>query len=306
ESINGALAQADILGIFGQEGLDMANLWGSVETGGACAFRMYRNYDGAGGQFGDTSVTAVSSDRGQLAVYAARRGSDSATTIMVINKTLSAQTGNITLTGIGNSTTTTAQVYRYSGDNLAAIVRDVDQAVGATGFSATLPASSITLFVIKSAGGNNCAASVSSSASTSLVVHIPVITYNGSNFWADLQYHSAGSTLTVVNAGIVSDASPFNNCTASTLTSDFKLHIPVIIINGVSYRLDLQYNGSAFEITGIGTNGTTTTANAGLIYKNRHGKYSFAVPLLDMFISRQNVEGFSKTGGRAGGEIKEL
>jgi len=28
-------------------------------------------------------------------------------------------------------------------------------------------------------------------------------------------------------------------------------------------------------------------ANSGLIYKNRHGKYSFAVPLLDLFIQRQ-------------------
>jgi hypothetical protein len=32
--------------------------------------------------------------------------------------------------------------------------------------------------------------------------------------------------------------------------------------------------------------------NAGLIYKNRHGKYSFAVPLMDRFILRQNIEGF--------------
>ncbi len=32
-----------------------------------------------------------------------------------------------------------------------------------------------------------------------------------------------------------------------------------------------------------------TLANAGLVYKNRHGKYSFAVPLLDKFILRQNL-----------------
>lgn len=30
--------------------------------------------------------------------------------------------------------------------------------------------------------------------------------------------------------------------------------------------------------------------NAGLIYKNRHGKYSFAVPLLNRFILRQNID----------------
>jgi hypothetical protein len=28
-------------------------------------------------------------------------------------------------------------------------------------------------------------------------------------------------------------------------------------------------------------------ANAGLLYKNRHGKYSFAVPLMSGFIQRQ-------------------
>lgn len=32
-----------------------------------------------------------------------------------------------------------------------------------------------------------------------------------------------------------------------------------------------------------------TLADAGLIYKNRHGKYSFAVPLLGEFIQRQNA-----------------
>jgi len=28
----------------------------------------------------------------------------------------------------------------------------------------------------------------------------------------------------------------------------------------------------------------------GLVFKNRHGKYSFAVPLLDKFIKRQSIE----------------
>jgi hypothetical protein len=34
-----------------------------------------------------------------------------------------------------------------------------------------------------------------------------------------------------------------------------------------------------------------TLAEAGLVYKNRHGKYSFAVPLLGQFIRRQESEG---------------
>src|SRR5262249_15509491 len=48
DSMNGALAQADVLGIFGREGLDLATLWEPPSSGqpGAFAFRMYRNYDG--------------------------------------------------------------------------------------------------------------------------------------------------------------------------------------------------------------------------------------------------------------------
>jgi AAA ATPase domain len=34
--------------------------------------------------------------------------------------------------------------------------------------------------------------------------------------------------------------------------------------------------------------------DAGLVYKNRHGKYSFAVPLLGQFIRRQSVNGFGQ------------
>ena len=34
-----------------------------------------------------------------------------------------------------------------------------------------------------------------------------------------------------------------------------------------------------------------TFANAGLVYKNRRGKYSFAVPLMAGFIRRQSEQG---------------
>ena len=50
DSINGALAQADVLGIFGRERLGLATLWGPTNAGDpwAYAFRMYRDYDGHG------------------------------------------------------------------------------------------------------------------------------------------------------------------------------------------------------------------------------------------------------------------
>lgn len=98
--------------------------------------------------------------------------------------------------------------------------------------------------------GNNCVASVSSS----LVVHVPIVNYSGYNFWVDLQYASSDSTLTFTNCGLINDMTSYSNCTASTLSSDLKLHIPALLLGSSSYWLDLQYGSSGFVITGVGVN----------------------------------------------------
>jgi hypothetical protein len=149
DDINGALAQADVLGIFGREGLDLATLWAppALESPGMFAFRLYRNYDGKGSTFGDRSLSASSDDQGQLAIYAAKRSADRALTLMVINKTGTEVSSNVTLTGFNPSAS--AEVYRYSPANLSAIVQEAAQPVTASGFSAQFPANSITLFVIE-------------------------------------------------------------------------------------------------------------------------------------------------------------
>jgi PKD repeat protein len=148
ESINGALAQADVLGIFGREGLDLATLWGlpTSTQPGAFAFRIFRNYDGNGGRFGETGIQSTSTDQGRVAVYAAERSSDHAVTVVVINKTASDQTSAITLAGF--TPQSTASVYRYSPASLSTITHPADQALTAGGFSTTFPANSITLYVI--------------------------------------------------------------------------------------------------------------------------------------------------------------
>ena len=148
--LNGALAQADILGIFGREGLDLATLWGppTASQPGAMAFRMYRNYDGAGGSFGEVSVRAASANQDQLAIYAAEK--NRTLTLMIINKMTTDLTSAVTLSGF--TPVAAARVYRYSAANPNAIVQAPDQALTASGFSATFPASSITLVVAPASG----------------------------------------------------------------------------------------------------------------------------------------------------------
>jgi uncharacterized repeat protein (TIGR01451 family) len=148
DHINGALAQADVLGIFGREGLDLATLWGppDADEPGAYAFRMYLNYDGLGSGFGETSVYASSTDQGQVSIYAARRDDDAALTLMAINKTDQPLTSTVSLANV--APVGSAQVYRYSSADLDAIVHEPDQPLAGDGFTTTLPANSITLFVI--------------------------------------------------------------------------------------------------------------------------------------------------------------
>jgi len=148
QTVTDALVEADVLGIFGRERLDLATMWGPPrpDQPAAYAFRLYRNYDGRGGKYGSIWVRSASADQGRLAVYGAQRRSDGALTLMVINKTGDDLTAPLTLSHF--TPAAQAQVSRYSGTNLKAIVPQPAQPVTAAGFTATYPANSITLVVI--------------------------------------------------------------------------------------------------------------------------------------------------------------
>ncbi|HEV2891403.1 MAG TPA: glycoside hydrolase family 44 protein [Frankiaceae bacterium] len=151
ESVNGALAQADVLGIFGRERLDAALLWGATEPTDpwAYAFRMYRNYDGNGSRFGSTNVRATSADQSKLAVYAAQRSADGAVTVMVVNKTTTALTAPLSLAGAAYGTA--AKRYAYSATNASAIRALADVPVASGAATVTYEPSSVTLLVVPTA-----------------------------------------------------------------------------------------------------------------------------------------------------------
>jgi hypothetical protein len=121
EHISGAVAQADILGIFGREALDLGALWGppDLDTPAMFAFKIFRNYDDAGGAFGDISIGANSSDQGSLAVYAALRNTDNSVTVIVINKTFEDLKSDLVL--IHLKTAKHGRVFQYSNADLKQI-----------------------------------------------------------------------------------------------------------------------------------------------------------------------------------------
>jgi Glycoside hydrolase family 44 len=149
--MNGATTQADILGIFGREGLDVGVRWTTPDAGTPTylAIKMYRNYDGQKSTFGDTSVSAVGPNPDVLSSFAAIRTADGALNVMIISKALTGSTP-VTLNLAHFAAGSVAHVWRLSAGAIAT-APDIALTSGTASFSA--PAQSITLLVIPSTGG---------------------------------------------------------------------------------------------------------------------------------------------------------
>ncbi|WP_322044738.1 glycoside hydrolase family 44 protein [Paraburkholderia sp. J67] len=147
--MSGATAQADLLGIFGREGLDIATRWGTIDASMPVykAIKLYRNYDGAGGAFGATSVKASVPDADAVAAFAALRDSDHALTLVVVNKQLD-RPADAAVTLANFAATGVAETWQLANNQLAR-AQDVHYTNGT--LRASLPAQSVTLFVLRGA-----------------------------------------------------------------------------------------------------------------------------------------------------------
>ncbi len=163
KQVTDALAEADVLGILGREGVDFANMWYPPAPTDpiAYSFRLFRNYDGAGAAFGETGIAAASTDGGQLAVYGAPRAADGALTAVVINKTAGALQTTLSL---ANFNASSAKAWSYGGANLRAITALGGVSINNGQISYNFPAYSATVFAI--AGTLPAAAPVASGTYT--------------------------------------------------------------------------------------------------------------------------------------------
>jgi hypothetical protein len=145
-----ALTTADGLGIFGQQGVDLASFWGLGDPTypSAFAFLMYRNYDGKGGAFGDTSISAASADTSTLTVYGAQRTADGALTILVVNSGASTLTSKLTLNNFAAKQM--VLVYQYTAASQGAIASAPALLPGSAIYPTFAP-SSLTMIVVPSA-----------------------------------------------------------------------------------------------------------------------------------------------------------
>ncbi len=148
--ISGGVAEADVLGVFGRDGVFAANLWHTGDTDDRfiyAALAMYRNYDGNGAAFGDTSVSASTSDNARSAVYASTQTSSPARAVIIaINRANTTVTAGIQVTWAGRFTR--AEVYQLTSA-AAQPRRAADLTAAATNaFRYAMPPRSVSTIVL--------------------------------------------------------------------------------------------------------------------------------------------------------------
>ena len=147
DTMNGALAIADVLGILGRERADFAAYWRQppLDSPGFYAFQLYTNYDGAGGRFGDTSAYAQPDDLARVSSFAALDSASGALHLVLLNK-LPNQALTVRLDLAGFQAAPAGQQYRYQAGQRGIEAGSVTLAPAGTVL--TLPAYSITHLVL--------------------------------------------------------------------------------------------------------------------------------------------------------------
>lgn len=141
--ISGAIAQADVLGIYGRYGVFASCYWGSLsnDTAIQAAFRAFLNYDGQGSHVGDLGLAVAGETPAADSVYAALDSHNpKQMTLVVINKTAMPRPMHLQPRGFSAVSST---AYIITRDNLfKAQTAPVNAGAGAVDFTA--PALSIS------------------------------------------------------------------------------------------------------------------------------------------------------------------
>jgi hypothetical protein len=151
--IFGAIATADVLGIFGKYGVYFATFWpGNINTSYVeAAYRIFRNYDGSKSTFGDASTPARTSDSVNTSIYGSMKTGSNEIHLVVINKNLSSGTTcNFTI----SNTSSLMGGNVWILDSSSTQIRNAGTVASIAGnsFFYTLPTGSVCHFVLQTSG----------------------------------------------------------------------------------------------------------------------------------------------------------
>ncbi len=147
DGISSALAQAEVLAVFGREGVFAAMRWVVPDVGTRMedAFRLFLNYDGGGARVTGTSRSSASSDVDRVGAYAVESPTGDLL-VLLFNKSTSTENANV---AIAQPVSGTAAVYRFTEGSALGPAGSLEVISGAADL--VLPARSATLVVLPGA-----------------------------------------------------------------------------------------------------------------------------------------------------------
>lgn len=148
--ISGAIAEADVLGIFGREGVFAANLWHMGNTDDKFiygAMAMYRNFDGNNSTFGDQGLKANTSDIKQTSIYASIDSKDPRKMVVVlINKSDKDLRANLNIAG--GQGFANAKIYQLTSQSASPVYRGDLNINDSSSFGYVMPKLSISTLLV--------------------------------------------------------------------------------------------------------------------------------------------------------------
>lgn len=148
DDTSGTIAQAEALGCYADAGVYFATLWGNgayILSG----INLYTNFDGKGGEFGDSLVPTKTEDVSLSSSYSAINGDDTGyVTAMITNKSMT-ETENAVIS-LNNSDTEykAAAVYAVTQDSPEVRLIDIVEDITDNEVKVELPALSAAMVVI--------------------------------------------------------------------------------------------------------------------------------------------------------------
>ncbi len=148
EDLSATIAEAEALGCYADAGVYLATIWG----GNAFQFagiKLYTDYDGNGGKFGDKLLPTSTEDVAMSSAYAAADSeNDGTVTVMITNKSMTENENAVV--SLTNSAVdyTAAAVYAVYGESPEVVLVDVIEDSGDNSFNVTLPPYSAAMVVI--------------------------------------------------------------------------------------------------------------------------------------------------------------
>lgn len=154
DHISGAVAEADMLGIFAEYGVYFAAIW-SFENNQyqLSAINMFTNYDGNGSGFGDTLVKSEY-ENGDISVYSSTDSENDGTVkIIVTNRSLYDEMP-VEISISSDNAYENAEVYSLYGDSAEIRAMPAVEKIEGNSFGYVIPPLSVTEFVVKKPAEN--------------------------------------------------------------------------------------------------------------------------------------------------------